>query len=61
LNVYNDGFSRLEQFRVDKDSNKSFKFAILMANPPFAGNIHDDVIIANHEIAKNAAGKRQAR
>jgi type I restriction enzyme M protein len=57
LNIYNEGFSRLEQFRADKDSNKEFKFDLVMANPPFAGDIHDDVIIANHEIAKNAYGK----
>ncbi|MDR0664070.1 MAG: N-6 DNA methylase [Helicobacteraceae bacterium] len=55
---YNEGFQRFIKYRKKANENKEFKFDIVMANPPFAGDIDDDVIIATHEIAKNAAGKK---
>ncbi|MDR3112755.1 MAG: N-6 DNA methylase [Endomicrobium sp.] len=58
---YNEGYQRFIEYRKTKRENKEFEFDILMANPPFAGDIEDDVIIANHEIARNAAGKNQIK
>jgi len=49
---YNEGFSRFVEYRTQSDSNKEFKFDILMANPPFAGDIDDDVILSTHDISK---------
>ena len=39
INTYGKGFERLEKIRRDKGENKNFNFDILMANPPFAGDI----------------------
>jgi type I restriction enzyme M protein len=62
LKNYNTGFSRLEALRVEKNSNQKFGFDILMANPPFAGDISDDVIIHNHPgVAKKPDGKYQSK
>lgn len=60
LRNYNEGFSRLEEMRTKKNSNKSFEFDVLMANPPFAGDISDDVIKGQHEqVSKKPNGKEQ--
>jgi len=56
--TYNDGWQRLQKNRKKKENNKEFEFDILMANPPFAGDIDNDVIISTHDIAKNSAGKK---
>jgi type I restriction enzyme M protein len=62
LKNYNTGFSRLEALRVEKNSNQKFGFDILMANPPFAGDINDDVILHNHPgVAKKPDGKYQSK
>ncbi|GHT16959.1 hypothetical protein AGMMS4956_20220 [Bacteroidia bacterium] len=58
---YGSGFQRFVNFRTKPDENKYFEFDVLMANPPFAGDIDDDVILATHEIAKNSAGKKTAK
>jgi type I restriction enzyme M protein len=59
---YNTGFTKLEELRVDKNSNQHFNFDVLMANPPFAGDISDDVIIHNHpDVAKKPDGKYQSK
>lgn len=58
LKTYNEGFSRLTELRTRKNDNKSFEFDVLMANPPFAGDIMDEVIIGGHdEIATKNDGK----
>lgn len=62
LKNYNTGYSKLETLRTEKNSNRHFQFDILMANPPFAGEISDDVIIHNHaEVAKKPDGKFQSK
>lgn len=62
LKNYNEGFTRLEALRTDQNSNKSFEFDILMANPPFAGDISDSVILHSHpHVSKNSANKVQTK
>ena len=39
--TYFAGWTKLKKMRVDKNSNRDFKFDILMANPPFAGDIKE--------------------
>ncbi|MDR2194106.1 MAG: N-6 DNA methylase [Treponema sp.] len=58
---YNEGFQRFIEYRRKPGENKEFEFDLVMANPPFAGDIHDNEIIANYEIAKNANGKKQSK
>lgn len=56
--TYFAGWTKLKKMRVDKKSNRDFKFDILMANPPFAGDIKESRILSKYELSKNAAGKQ---
>ncbi len=58
LKNYNEGFAKLEELRTKKDDNHSFEFDILMANPPFAGDIEDETMIITHpQVGKKDDGK----
>jgi type I restriction enzyme M protein len=61
LDVYNEGWKKLKRLRKDKNSNRDFEFDILMANPPFAGDIKESRILAKYELGKNANGKYQTK
>lgn len=56
---YNEGFTRLEGLRKDSNSYGAFNFDILMANPPFAGDLDDAKILRKYELSKNKDGKLQ--
>ena len=56
---YFDGWKRLRKLRANKSSNKEFNFDILMANPPFAGDIKESRIIHKYELGKKPNGKWQ--
>jgi type I restriction enzyme M protein len=55
--TYNEGFKRAKKLRRDKSSWKEFEFDVLMANPPFAGDIKETRIIAKYDLGKKASGK----
>ena len=57
LNIYNEGFQRLQSLRVSQDDNREFSFDLLMANPPFAGAIRESRILQLYNIAINANGQ----
>ncbi|UTC52004.1 N-6 DNA methylase [Treponema sp. OMZ 855] len=59
--TYNEGWKKLKKLRKTKNSDYSFEFDILMANPPFAGDIKESRIIAKYELGKNANGKYQSK
>jgi type I restriction enzyme M protein len=59
IDTYNNGWKKLKKLRVDKNENREFQFDILMANPPFAGEIKESRILAKYELGKNTAGKYQ--
>lgn len=59
--IYFKGWSGLRKMRAKKDENRDFTFDILMANPPFAGDIKESRIIAKYELGKNAKGKYQGK
>jgi type I restriction enzyme M protein len=50
--TYNEGFKRLKKLRVSKDSYRNFSFDILMANPPFAGDIKEQRILLRYDVAQ---------
>ena len=58
--TYNEGWKKLKKIRTTKNSDYSFEFDILMANPPFAGDIKESRIIAKYELGKNSKGKYQS-
>lgn len=59
--IYHDGWKGLRAMRATKNQNRDFKFDILMANPPFAGDIKESRIIAKYELGKNSKGKYQSK
>ena len=61
MDSYYEGWKKLRKLRRDKDSDQFYNFDVLMANPPFAGDIKESRIIAKYELGKNAKGKQQAK
>lgn len=59
--VYFEGWKKLKKLRADKNSNRDFEFDILMANPPFAGDIKESRILAKYELGKKTNGKYQSK
>lgn len=57
LDTYGSGFKRLKALIKDKESYKEFLFDILMANPPFAGDIKESRIIHKYELGYNGKNK----
>lgn len=57
--VYNEGWIKFKKLRATKNQNRDFCFDILMANPPFAGDIKETRILAKYELGKKANGKYQ--
>jgi type I restriction enzyme M protein len=55
--TYNEGFKRAKKLRKDKSSWKEFEFDVLMANPPFAGDIKETRIIAKYDLGRKTSGK----
>ena len=58
--IYSEGWKKLKKLRLQKDSNRDFGFDILMANPPFAGEIKETRILAKYELGKKENGKYQS-
>lgn len=61
IDTYNEGWKKLKKLRSSKNSNQDFEFDILMANPPFAGDIKESRILAKYELGKKADGKYQSK
>jgi type I restriction enzyme M protein len=57
--VYGEGWKKLRKLRLAKDQNRDFGFDVLMANPPFAGDIKETRILAKYDLAKKSTGKYQ--
>ena len=50
--TYFEGWKRLKKLRSIKNENKEFEFDIVMANPPFAGDIKESRIIHRYDLGK---------
>ncbi len=59
--TYYEGWKKLRKLRTIKNSNRDFKFDVLMANPPFAGDIKESRILAKYELGKKPNGKYQTK
>lgn len=57
--IYHDGWKGLRGLRKTRNQSRDFNFDILMANPPFAGDIKESRIISKYELGKNSKGKYQ--
>ena len=60
IDTYNEGFKKLKKLQPSgvKDYSQ-FQFDLVMANPPFAGDIKENTIISHYELGKNRTGKWQ--
>jgi len=52
---FSKGFDNLLDLRADKKSNKEFTFDLIMANPPFAGDIKDPRLLRRYELARRVS------
>lgn len=53
--VYGDGWKKLRKLRAVKNENRDFQFDVLMANPPFAGDIKETRILSKYELARTVS------
>ena len=61
LKTYFNGWSKFEEIATREDDYTDFGFDIVMANPPFAGDIKESRILSKYELGKNAKGKMQSK
>ena len=59
--TYGRGFDRLKALRAESEENKLFSFDILMANPPFAGDIKESRILHQYKLGFKGNGKAQTK
>ena len=59
--TYGRGFDRLKALRAERDQNRQFNFDILMANPPFAGDIKEGRILHQYTLGFKGNGKAQSK
>ena len=50
IRTYSRGFERMEALRAEPGQNQRFNFDILMANPPFAGDIKESRIVHQYQL-----------
>ena len=58
--TYGRGFDRLKTLRAEPEENKLFTFDILMANPPFAGDIKENRILHQYKLGFKGNGNAQS-
>lgn len=61
INTYGRGFERLEKLRAERGQNRRFNFDILMANPPFAGDIKESRLLHQYELGFKKNGTAQSK
>lgn len=61
IRTYGRGFERMEELRAERDENRRFNFDLLMANPPFAGDVRESRILHQYELGAKENGKWQTK
>jgi type I restriction enzyme M protein len=59
--TYYDGWKRLKRLLNGRKDYRHFNFDILMANPPFAGDIKQSDMLAPYDLAHKANGKPESK
>lgn len=49
--IYHEGWKKLRKLQTKKGSYRNFQFDVLMANPPFAGDIKQSDMLSPYELA----------
>jgi len=55
--TYHEGWKKLRKLQSVKSDYRSFQFDVLMANPPFAGDLKQPDMISLYELGHKANGK----
>lgn len=50
----------VERTRLNKETHRHLRFDVLLANPPFAGEIKEKKLLSAYQLAKNSKGKLQS-
>ena len=53
--TYSDGWRKLKKLRAEKNNNRDFTFDIVMANPPFAGDVKESRILAKYDLSRSVS------
>ncbi len=53
--TYSEGWKKFKKMRAEKNSNRDFTFDIVMANPPFAGDIKESRILAKYDLSRSVS------
>ncbi len=61
IKTYGKGYDRLRDRASPRGQNKTFDFDILMANPPFAGDIKESRILHQYSISFRENGKAYSK
>jgi type I restriction enzyme M protein len=61
--TYGPGWARLRKLRADPKSSeyRAFNFDVLMANPPFAGDIKQQELLTRYELGHKENGKTEGK
>lgn len=57
--TYGEGWKKIRKLQSDKKSYRNFSFDVLMANPPFAGDIKQTDMLSPYELAHKTNGKME--
>jgi type I restriction enzyme M protein len=58
--TYGPGWTKLKKLMVTRGDYRSFKFDVLMANPPFAGDVKQSDMLAPYELGHKENGKQES-
>lgn len=59
--TYGPGWAKLKKLRDPRNQNRTFGFDVLMANPPFAGDIKQSDLLSPYELGHKANGKLEGK
>jgi type I restriction enzyme M protein len=59
--TYSEGWKKFKKMRVNQKSNRDFSFDIVMANPPFAGDIKESRILAKYDLSRTLSIKKVSK
>ncbi|WP_432740924.1 N-6 DNA methylase [Methylobacter sp. G7] len=59
--TYGPGWTKLKKLRAVKNNNRAFQFDVLMANPPFAGDIKQSDMLSPYELGHKINGKLETK
>jgi type I restriction enzyme M protein len=55
IDIYNEGWKKLRKLMAEKNDYRGFQFDVLMANPPFAGDVKQTDMLSPYELAHKIA------